>query len=137
MERTIVEPDSECLTWTGRLNTKKGRSDVQPVMKTVYTKGSWHSVARYTWELFRSELPKTDRLRNVCGNPACINPYHYENISKICPNGHKRTPENLVLIEQLWVDASGEPQVGLAKHCRVCSRLDTAKRYKAKKEATK
>jgi hypothetical protein len=56
-------------------------------------------------------------------------------MSKVCPNGHKRTPENLLLIEQLWVDAKGEPQVGFAKHCRACSRISEAKRYKAKKEA--
>jgi len=137
MERTIVEIDSECLTWTGRLSVKKGRTDYLPVMKTIYTNGSWHSVPRYTWELVRSELSRQDRLRNACGNLACINPYHYENISAVCPNGHKRTPENLRLVEQLWVDSKGEPQVGVTKHCRHCARIVTAKLYRANKELKK
>jgi hypothetical protein len=134
-ERTIMEIDSECLTWTGRFQNHKGSSRLLPVMKTIYTKGAWHSVTRYAWELVRSELSRQDRLRNTCGNLACINPYHYENMSKVCPNGHKRTPENLLLIEQLWVDAKGEPQVGLTKHCRPCKRIDVSKRYWAKKAA--
>jgi hypothetical protein len=133
MERTILDTGNDCLNWTGRLNIKKGRSDYSPIMKNVYTNWAWLSVPRYTWDLVRPKLSRSDRLRNKCGNLACINPYHYENISEVCPNGHKRTPENLYLAEQLWVDVSGEPQVGLAKHCRVCKRLDMASRYKPRK----
>lgn len=135
MERTILDTGNDCLNWTGRLSFKKGRSDYLPIMKTVYTKGVWLSVTRYTWGLMFPELSKSDRLRNKCGNLRCINPYHYDCISKVCPSGHERTPENLLLIESLWVDVKGEPQISLVKHCRPCKRLDLANRRKAKKEA--
>jgi hypothetical protein len=128
MERTIMEPDSECLTWVGVMSNKNA-----PVMKTAQTKRRWVAVCRYTWVMFRSELTKYDKLRNVCGNRACINPYHYENISEVCPNGHKRTPETFFLKGKLRLDSTGELVISVLQNCRLCSRMDSQNRYYAKK----
>ncbi len=131
--RIISEPDSECITWTGRLSVKKGRSDYSPVMKTTATKGSWWSVPRYTWSLVKGDLNKYDKLRNACGNLACINPYHYERKSEICPNGHPRSETVDYPSRQLWTTAIGEERESLAIHCRVCKRLDVTKRRAVKR----
>jgi hypothetical protein len=137
MERTIMEPDSECLTWVGRLRLKEGSSKHTPVMKTTQTKRTWLSVPRYTWGLFRPELSKHDRLRNACGNRACINPYHYENISEVCPEGHKRTPETFYLKKRRRLDPDGQTLVYLEQNCRPCNRLESLERHRAKRKAAK
>jgi hypothetical protein len=131
--RIISEPDSECITWTGRVCVKKGRSDYYPVMKTVYTKKSWWSVPRYTWSLMKGNLHKDDRLRNNCGNFACINPYHYEKKSAVCPNGHPRGETTNYPTRQTWTNALGEEKEILVVHCRVCKRIDVNKRRAEKR----
>jgi hypothetical protein len=122
-----MEPDSECLTWVGRIHKN------EPIMKTTQTKRVWVSVSRYTWALFRSELSKYDRLRNVCGNRACINPYHHENTSEVCRKGHKRTSETFYLKRVLRLDSMGEPIVYIEQSCRLCSRMEGLERYYAGK----
>lgn len=135
MERTVIEPDSECLTWIGSLKLKG--SKLTPIMKTTQTKRVWVSVPRYTWGLFRPELSKHDKLRNACGNRACINPYHYENISEICPHGHKRTPETFYVKKSTRLGSNGESVVYLEQRCRSCSRLEKLKRNRNGEKAAK
>jgi len=133
MERTVIEPDSECLTWIGSLKLKG--SKLTPIMKTTQTKRIWVSVPRYTWGLFRPELSKHDKLRNACGNRACINPYHYENISEICPHGHKRTPENFYVKQTKRPGPNGESVAYIEQRCRTCSRVEGLKRSLARQAA--
>jgi hypothetical protein len=132
--RIIPEPDSECITWTGRLAVKKQRPDYYPVMKNVYTKGAWLSVPRYTWSLIKGELKKHDKLRNACGNFACINPYHYEKKSEFCPKGHPRNEVVNYPIIQTWTKANGEELEILVIHCRICKR-EELKNYRSAKKA--
>jgi hypothetical protein len=134
MERTIMEPDNECLTWIGTLRAKKGSSNYVPTMNNVLPKSKSRSAVRYTWELFRSKLSRHDLLRNVCGNRACINPYHYNNVSEACPRGHKRTPDNVLMVKLSGVDSEGNPKAWVAKGCRVCKRLERNRRYHAGKK---
>lgn len=115
--RIINEPDSECITWTGRLSVKRGRDDFFPIMRT---KKTWLSVPRYTWTLVRGNLSKYDKLRNTCGNKCCINPYHYDNKTLFCPKGHPRNEKNVYPSRQIWINASGEEIQSLAVHCRSC-----------------
>lgn len=123
-----MEPDSECLFWVGPFNNKN-----TPVMKTAQTNRRWVAVSRYTWQLVRSKLTKYDKLRNVCGNRACVNPYHYESMSEICSKGHKRTPETFFIKGKPRIDFTGESVISVLQNCRLCSRMESRERYYAKK----
>lgn len=130
--RVTTEPNSECITWTGRVCVKKGRSDFYPVMKFVPLK-NWVSVPRYTWSLVKGELSKYDKLRNNCGNHYCVNPYHYDKKSEVCPNGHPMGEKNSYPFRQEWTKANGEVVESLAIACRAC-RLEGVNRRTAMKK---
>jgi hypothetical protein len=78
-------------------------------------------------------LHKDDRLRNNCGNLACINPYHYEKKSAVCPSGHPRGETTNYPTRQTWTNALGEEKEILVVHCRVCKRIDVNKRRAEKR----
>lgn len=121
-ERASIDPESECLLWLGRMSAKEGRSDSQAVMK-VKSKNNWTwlSVARYTWELVRTPLEPTTRLRKVCENPLCVLPDHFVEMTKFCPAGHRRTEKTIYVATARWTNAKGEPKTSPALHCRICS----------------
>lgn len=116
--RVIVEPDSECLTWTGMISAKG-----TPVTRVQPTKEKSHpakSAPKYTWELVHGELEQGGRLRNICGNKLCVNPYHYEPYSKRCVNGHELTPDTTKTWTAHTTNAKGEKGTYRHSACRVC-----------------
>jgi hypothetical protein len=130
-ERASIDPESECLLWLGRMSVKKDRADKPAVMKV---KGSWLSVARYTWQLIRPDLDPTSRLRKMCDTPRCVLPSHYVEISKFCPAGHKRTEKNTYVIPNLtWTNSKGEILPTKAVSCRICS-VESYRRIRLRKK---
>ena len=38
---------------------------------------------RFSFELYRTKIPKGKRLRNECGEKKCVNPFHWEIIERV------------------------------------------------------
>lgn len=66
------EAISGCCVWTG-LTDRDGR----PVLRES-GKGSQHSARRWAWQQEHGEIRRSQRIRNTCGNTACISPDHAE-----------------------------------------------------------
>ena len=73
------EAISGCCVWTG-LTDRDGR----PVVRETGG-GSQHSARRWAWQQERGEIPRSQRLRNICGNVLCISPNHAEVYSGLPP----------------------------------------------------
>lgn len=86
------DTEVECIIWRGRMNQKKGRDDIQAIMRVE--KG-WTSARRYAWNLLYSQLTPQVRLRNECGNLYCVNPDHYTRTDSFCKFGHALVGANL------------------------------------------
>ena len=63
---------SGCWHWTGLIDR-----DGRPVVREPGG-ASQHSARRWAWQQERGEIPRSQRLRNTCGNDRCISPEHAE-----------------------------------------------------------
>lgn len=63
-----VDTETGCWIWTGRKRCGDYGS--------LYLNGKDHLAHRYSWKLFRSEIPKGICVCHHCDNPPCVNPDH-------------------------------------------------------------
>lgn len=78
---------------------------------------------RYSYQMFKGDIPEGLSLDHLCRNTLCVNPNHLEpvttkeNVARgmtptvVCPRGHYYEGENL------YIDPQGR------KHCRPCTNL--------------
>ena len=68
-----------CWIWSG-LTDRDGR----PVVRETGG-ASQHSARRWAWQQERGKIPRSQRLRNTCGNVLCVAPDHAEVYSGLPP----------------------------------------------------
>ena len=77
--------DNDCWLWHGSMNKSKGSKPV-PVFSaaTSLTTRKLFTAHRYAYEKRISQLPdqKVSALQNTCGLIRCVNPQHYELITR-------------------------------------------------------
>lgn len=93
---------------------------------------------RHSYRLMVGEIPDGLQLDHLCGNRACVNPWHLEPVTAAvnnsrrlhgqtaktsCHRGHAFTDENT------WVDKRGH------RHCRRCNRERSQQQYRNNREA--
>lgn len=63
-EAENVEMRKKCWTWKGAelFHMTPGRAPVRP--------------RRASYEIYRGEVPKGQRVTSLCGNTKCVNPWH-------------------------------------------------------------
>lgn len=133
-----VQKTDDCWLWAG---CRDRRGYGQFGIKT----DKWKHVPahRYSYELFRADIPPNLELDHLCRNPPCVNPEHLEPVThhencirgeagiknKIkthCPEGHKLEGDNLVRYKL---------KLGI-RECRTCSRRQKQE-YKRRKRLAK
>lgn len=89
-----------------------------------------HKLAhRYSYEIFKGEIPKGLTIDHLCRNTTCVNPYHLEAVTQRennlrgnnwgginsrkthCPKGHEYTKDNTTI----WSNSSNG-----ARRCKIC-----------------
>ena len=123
---------SGCWLWNGAhggsSNGKYGRLYFKDGDRWTYRYA--HTIA---YEIHRGPLPAGTEIDHLCGNPACVNPWHLEAVPHTenlrrgngppavnkrkthCMRGHEFTPENTRLIRNL---VTGR----VDRRCRTCVR---------------
>lgn len=126
LDRTVLDPDSGCLVWTGATNDR-GYPQVRRGGRTVY-------VHRLVCEIAHGPIPdghQVDHVRDAgCTHVACILPTHLEAVTQqeniarsdgvqavharktVCTRGHSLGPDG-----DVYVTKAGSRQ------CRICKRL--------------
>lgn len=103
-----------------------------------------HYAYRYSYQLFKGEIPKGMNVCHTCDVPECVNPAHLfigtqaQNIADAkrknrlfrkpqptCMNGHEWTPENMYL----FTFPSGKVQ----RTCKACSNARSRAEYARRK----
>lgn len=122
--------DSDCWRWTAfKSYDGYGRASVN---------GKQGNVHRFSYEVFKGEIPKDLEIDHLCKNRDCLNPDHLEAISHQenvkrgsiaqkthCPKGHPYSGDNLIIENK---------KNGLkARRCRACRRPEEALRVKMKR----
>mgnify|MGYP001231011239 CR=1 FL=1 len=67
-ERTIPEPNSGCLLWTGAAKAKG--------YGHMYVDGRWEGAHRLAYSLYVGPIPDGMVVMHKCDNPACVNHRH-------------------------------------------------------------
>jgi hypothetical protein len=117
-QRASIDPESDCLVWLGMMRDTHDSGKLKPEMR-LGNRGNV-SASRYAWELVFGKLDRNDKIRNECGNRECVNPAHYVNKNLVCPKGHARTPDNILVATQRWKLADGQIASGTRFSCRTC-----------------
>lgn len=93
IDYVVPELQSDCRPWDGpvkKIRTFNGEYTVRPISR-IWDSGAYKIVdeARRAWRLRHGKTPR--QLTNICGNPRCVNPGHWEEYRALkyyCPKGH-------------------------------------------------
>lgn len=119
VRQRLMEVDSGCWEWTGRLDTFGYGQVDWPNSKKA------QSAHRAIYKHLIGEIPEGMELDHLCRNRRCANPAHLEPVTHRencrrglkgilrthCKLGHELTPENTYV----------QPKTG-QRHCRKCKR---------------
>ncbi len=89
--RTMWEPNSGCLIWTGHTNNRG--------YGTIMANGKLQRTHRYAWEQSNGIIPEGMHVLHRCDNPPCCNPYHLflgthqDNMDDMIKKGRKNPPK--------------------------------------------
>ena len=102
LSRLLIDPDSDCVVWSGSHNPKTGYGQIQD-------QGKNKLVHRVMYEMFAGPVPDGLELDHLCRNKLCANVSHLEAVTHQvntqrrsavithCPAGHEYTEENTYL----------------------------------------
>ena len=108
-----------CWVWKGTIHSSSGYGQFWEGARTLYAH-------RWSYELYKDEIPKNLYLDHLCRVHACINPDHLEPVTlkenfrrgdhrsdaTHCMHGHEFTPENTY----------SPPSQPFYRYCRACRR---------------
>lgn len=131
MDKFVMLPDG-CWEWKAALMFGYG---------IFCVKNGGTRAHRYSYELFKSEIPKGLQIDHLCRNKACINPEHLEavtgrentqrhhNLRTHCKNGHEVNQKNTYFAPY---------KHGFQRICRPCrSTLNKARWLRHKEKIAK
>jgi len=123
-----VELSGSCWNWTACLN-QYGYGCFLFNKKPVLSH-------RFSYELFKEEIPTELVIDHLCRNRSCVNPDHMETVTikenirrgywaqkTHCPKGHPYSGENLI------------KEISGGRRCRICHKLTVNECYRKKKHS--
>jgi len=129
-----VEVRGSCWEWVGSKRDGYGHFGLAGKMVQSH---------RYSYELFREDIPKGLQIDHLCRNRACVNPLHMEVVSMLenirrgdhktnhyetkkthCPKGHQYNTDTIR--EQHYIKYG-------KRLCKICSNQNTLINYRIKK----
>ena len=138
--RYFVDSETECWSWTGRLNNKGYGLIAGEVNGTRYVpKGQAMLAHRVSWLLFRGEIPESNAahgtvVMHICDNPRCVNPKHLrlgtqsENVRDMINKG--RAPKRFMPSGVEHWNSAFESQADIDLICLTAGRTkELAERY--------
>lgn len=115
-ERWTPEPFSGCWLWTRSANNR-GYGE-------VYPKGKGKTLAhRYSWLIYRGEIPANMCVLHRCDTPACVNPAHLflgsktDNIRDAVAKGRHQGQKRVFSHLNGWIGKTKDRKAAKRKSC--------------------